>query len=78
MKPTVGQSITQTKLLASTCFRDAGEGTEAGLVLPIAELQFDGEWLTPSNDEAIHAVQLCAVVCVVELTRQVPGSDVHC
>ena len=74
---TYSGSITQSQLLASTCFRSAGEGAEAGLILPGAELQFDGERLASSHNEALHAVQICAVVCVVELTLQIPGNNVQ-
>ena len=41
-------------------------------------MQVDGERLAPSHDEALHPVELRAVVCVVELTLQVPSGNVQC
>lgn len=41
-----------------------------------AKVEVDGEWLSPPHDQAINAIQLCAVACVIEITCKVPGVNV--
>lgn len=61
----------------STCFCNAIQSADSRLVGPRAEVQFDGKCLTSSHDQALYAVEICAVFHVVILALQVTVVDIQ-
>lgn len=49
---------------------------DSRLVGARAKVELDGEWLSSPHYQAIGAIQLCAVGCVIELTFKVPSANV--
>lgn len=41
------------------------------------EEQADGEWLASPHDQTVYTIQISTMVCVVELTLQVPAINVQ-
>lgn len=60
-----------------TCFCDKVQRAESWLVVRGAEVQADGEGLTSPHDQTVHAVQVSAMVGVVEKILEVPAFDVQ-
>lgn len=61
----------------STCFCHQVQRGDSGLEAPRTEVQADGERLASAHNQSVHAVQIRAVVHVVEQVLQVPAVDVQ-
>lgn len=61
----------------STCFCDEVKRANSRLVVRRAKVQADGEHLTSPHDKTVDAVEISAMISVVELTFQVPAINVE-
>lgn len=61
----------------NTCLNKEAETAGTGLVDPGSQVEVDGERLSPPHDETIKAIEVGAVVRVVELALQVPTDNVQ-
>lgn len=61
----------------STCFCNKVQRGDSGLEAPRTEVQADGKRLASAHNQAVHAIQVRAVVHVVERVLQVPALDVQ-
>lgn len=61
----------------STCFCNKVQRGDSRLEASTTQVQADGEWLASAHNQTVHAVQVRAVVHVVEQVLQVPAVDVQ-
>lgn len=62
---------------SGTCFCNKVQRADSGLEVSGPEVQADGELLASAHNQTVHAVQVRAVVHVVEQVLQVPALDVQ-
>lgn len=60
-----------------TCFCNTIQSADSRLVGPGVKVQFDGKCLTSSHNQAVYAIEICAVFHVVILALQVTVVDIQ-